>query len=288
MIVITGATGQLGSRIVAEVLRRVPAPAVGVSVTDPAKATALKARGVRVRRGDFTNPATLADAFEGTDQVLIVSAAIRGAGAIDANIGAIDAATAAGARRILYTSHQGASTDSLFPPMITHARTEEHLAAVGVPYVALRNGFYSSTLRYYLDEARATGRLVLPADGPVSWTGHDDLAAAAAVLLTDDSVAAGPTAPLTAPSTLDFAAVATVASEVTGREVTRVVVDDEEWLREAVSRGMPRAAAEFNLGMFRAARRGEFEVTDPTLEKLIGCRAESVHASLRSMLAARR
>ncbi|PGH45876.1 NAD(P)-dependent oxidoreductase [Micromonospora sp. WMMA1996] len=287
MIVITGATGHLGSRIVAEVLRRVPAAAVGVSVTDVAKASALQARGVRVRRGDFTDPATLADAFEGADQVLIVSAAIRGAAATGANIAAIDAATAAGAQRVLYTSHQGASTDSLFPPMITHARTEEHLAATGIPHVALRNGFYSSTLRYHLDEAQATGRLALPADGPVSWTGHDDLAAAAAVLLTDDSVVAGPTAPLTAPSTLDFAAVAAVASEVTGREVARVVVDDEEWVRAAVSRGMPRAAAEFNLGMFRAARRGEFMVTDPTLETLIGRPAESVRTALRRMLAAR-
>ncbi|SDS84310.1 NAD(P)H-binding protein [Actinoplanes derwentensis] len=283
MIVITGATGQLGSRIVGRILQRVPASTVGVSVTDVAKAAALDARGVRVRRGDFTDPASLAAAFEGADQVLVVSAAIRGEGAVDANLAAIDAAKAAGARRILYTSHQGVSVDSLFPPMITHARTEEHLAATGVPYVALRNGFYSSTLRLYLDAASATGRLAVPADGPVSWTGHDDLAAAAAALLTDDS-ATGPTAPLTAPVALDFAAVAAIAGEVIGRKITHVVVGDDEWVESAVEGGMPRPAAEFSLGMFRAARRGEFAVTDPTLEKLIGHPAEPVRTMLERTL----
>ncbi|GAA0918340.1 NAD(P)H-binding protein [Virgisporangium aurantiacum] len=278
MIVVTGATGKLGSRIVDQLLSRVPASTVGVSVTDVAKAAHLEARGVRVRRGDFTDPTTLADAFEGADQVLVVSAAIVGADGATANIAAVDAARAAGAGRILYTSHQGSSASSLFPAMITHARTEEHLAGTGVPYLALRNGFYSTTLDRYLDEALTTGRLVAPEDGPVSWTGHDDLAAAAAALLTDGEP--GITPPLTAPDMLDFAAIAAILSEITGREITRVVAGDEEWVETLVSRGVPRGYAEFGLGVFRASRRGEFAVTDPTLEKLIGRPAESVRAKL--------
>ncbi|GAA1581537.1 NAD(P)H-binding protein [Actinoplanes couchii] len=284
MIVITGATGQLGSRIVDQVLQRMAATELGVSVTDVTKAADLEARGVRVRRGDFTDPATLTHAFEGADQVLVISAAIRGAGAVDANLAAIDAAVAAGARRILYTSHQGAAKDSLFPPMITHARTEQHLAATGVPWLALRNGFYSSTLTYYLDQALTSGILAVPADAPVSWTGHDDLATAAATLLTTSSAFSGPTPPLTASSTLDFAAVAAIASEITGREIRHVVTDDEEWVASAVERGLPRIAAEFTLGMFRAARRGEFAATDPTLEKLTGHSSETVRTMLERTL----
>ncbi|HWS38981.1 MAG TPA: NAD(P)H-binding protein [Actinoplanes sp.] len=274
MIVITGATGQLGSRIADQVLHRVPATFVGVSVTDPAKATSLRDRGVRVRRGDFTDPAGLAAAFEGATQVLVVSAAIRGPGAVEANLAAIDAAVAAGAERILYTSHQGASADSLFAPMLTHARTEEYLDSLGVPYLALRNGFYASTIGHYLGAAEATGRLALPADGPVSWTGHDDLAAAAAALLVDHPAATGPTPPLTAAETLDFAAIAALAGGI-----TRVVVDDGEWVETAVAGGLPRPAAEFTLGMFRASRRGEFAVTDPTLATLIGRPAASLPTS---------
>lgn len=133
MIVVTGATGNLGSQIVDRLLDRLPPDAVGVSVRDVDRAAGLAERGARVRAGDFTDPATLTHAFEGADKVLIVSAAIRGPGALVANRAAIDAARAAGAKRILYTSHQAASRDSLFAAQPTHAATEEHLAGLGFP-----------------------------------------------------------------------------------------------------------------------------------------------------------
>ncbi|MGD0560915.1 MAG: NAD(P)H-binding protein, partial [Streptosporangiaceae bacterium] len=150
MIVITGATGQLGSLIVASLLERVPAEEVGVSVRDPARAADLAERGVRVRRGDFGEPDSLADAFEGATQVLLVSANELGGKAVDGHVAAIDAAIDAGAERILYTSHQGASADSLFAPMVDHAATEAYLAKTGTPFTSLRNGFYATTIPFIL------------------------------------------------------------------------------------------------------------------------------------------
>ncbi|KAB1935023.1 NAD(P)H-binding protein [Micromonospora sp. ALFpr18c] len=284
MIVVTGATGQLGSQIVDRLLERVPASEVGVSVRDVGKAAGLAERGVRVRAGDFTDPSTLTHAFDGADKVLVVSASIRGSGAVAANRAAIDAAHAAGAKRILYTSHQAASRDSLFPAQLTHAATEEHLAGLGVPFTALRNGFYANTLSLSIAGALETGQLVAPSDGPVSWTAHADLAEAAAIALTED-VLDGVTAALTAPEMLDLAAVAGILTEITGRAITRVVLDDEEWKAAAVVRGMPAAAADFTLGMYRAARRGEFAVTDPTLETLIGHRPASARSVLKAIVA---
>ncbi|NAZ83515.1 NmrA family NAD(P)-binding protein [Kineococcus sp. R8] len=285
MIVVTGATGQLGSQIVDRLLARVPAETVGVSVRDPAAATALAQRGVRVRAGDFTDPASLRHAFEGAEQVLVVSASLRGDGAVAANLAAVDAARAAGAGRILYTSHQAASRESLFAPQPVHAAVQEHLASLGVAFTALRNGFYASTLAFSAGDALRTGRLVAPADGPVSWTAHADLAEAAALALTTDSLLDGVTAPLTAAEALDLEAVAALLGEVAGREVTRVVVDDEEWAAAAVEAGMPTAAAEFTLGLYRASRAGEFAVTDPTLEGLLGRRPTSVRPVLEALAA---
>jgi len=287
MYVITGATGQLGSQIVDHLLERVPAETVGVSVRDVAKAASLAERGVRVRAGDFTEPASLAHAFEGAQKVLVVSAAIRGSGAVAANRAAIDAAHAAGAERILYTSHQAASKDSLFPAQPTHAETEEHLAGLGVPFTALRNGFYASTLGFMVAGAVETGKLVAPADGPVPWTAHADLAEAAAIALSTEGLLDGVTAPLTAPDMLDLEAVAATLADLTGRSVTRVVVDDDEWRTTAVERGMPPAAADFTLGLYRAARGGEFAVTDPTLETLLGRRPRSARSVLESIVLGR-
>jgi NAD(P)H dehydrogenase (quinone) len=284
MYVVTGATGHLGSQIVEQLLERVPAERVGVSVRDVSKAAHLAERGVRVRAGDFTEPDSLAHAFAGAEQVLVISAAIQGSGAVAANLAAIDAARDAGAERILYTSHQAASEHSLFPAQLTHAETEDHLAGLGVPFTALRNGFYASSLAFMIAGAVESGRLAAPADGPVSWTAHADLAEVAAIALTQEGVLDGVTAPLTAPEMLDLEAVAAVLSDLTGRPVTRVVVDDEEWRAGAVGRGMPPAAADFTLGLYRAARRGEFAVTDPTLETLIGHRPRSARSVLETLV----
>jgi NAD(P)H dehydrogenase (quinone) len=286
MIIVTGANGQLGSQIVGELLDRVPAETLGVSVRDVARAQHLADRGVRVRAGDFTDPAGLEHAFAGADQVLVVSAAIRGPGAAQASAAAIDAAVRAGASRVLYTSHQAASADSLFAPQPQHAATEAHLAGRGVAYTALRHGFYASTFAFYLPDALATGELRLPADGPVSWTAHADLAEVDAIALTRPGALDGVTAPLTAPELLDFGDVARLLSELTGRRIRRVVVDDEEWKATAVERGLPAPAADFTLGLFRAARRGEFAVTDPALEGLLGRPATSARTVLERLLAA--
>jgi len=242
-----------------------------------------------VRAGDFTDPDSLAYAFEGADQVLVISAAIRGGGAFDANRVAIDAATAAGVGRVLYTSHQAASADSLFPPQRVHAATEHHLAGQGVPFTALRNGFYANALGIHLDSALSTGRIVVPEDGPVSWTAHEDLAEAAAIALVEGEGEDldGISAPLTASTALDLGEVAEVLSSLTGRTITRVTVSDDEWRASAIKRGLPPLVADFSLGMFQAARRGEFAVTDGTLETVIGHATAPVEHTLRQLLAAR-
>ncbi len=287
MLIVTGATGRLGALIVNRLLERVPADRVGVSVRDVSKASELIERGVRVRAGDFTEPDSLKYAFEGAEHVLVVSAAIRGGGASTANRAAIDAAREAGAQRILYTSHQAASPTSLFPPQQVHAATEEHLKRQGVPYTALRNGFYASALGSYIGAALKTGMLAVPRDGLVSWTAHEDLAEVAAVALTEQGALDGITPPLTAPHTLDFADVAEVLSSITGRTITRVVTDDNEWISAAVAGGMTRPAAEFALTMFAASRKGEFDVTDPTLEASIGHPAKTVHEVVEAVVHAR-
>jgi NAD(P)H dehydrogenase (quinone) len=270
MIIVTGATGTLGAQVVDRLLARVPAERVGVSVRDTTRAADLAARGVRVRRGDYEDPGSLAEAFEGATQVLVVSAGQTGEAGVALHVAAIDAARDAGARRVLYTSHQGAGEDSLFAPMPDHAATEQYLAKTGAPFTSLRNGFYASTITAMFGQALETGELVAPADGPISWTAHADLAEAAAIILADEGRFDGPTPPLTAQAALDLHDIAGVLTDITGRTIRRVVVDDEEWTAALTGRGVPADRAEMLLGMFLAARRGEFATTAPDLEDLLG------------------
>jgi uncharacterized protein YbjT (DUF2867 family) len=257
-----------------------------VSVRDPAKACHLEERGVRVRRGDFTDAASLATAFEGASQILLVSAGTTGEAAMRQHRTAIGAAVAAGAGRVLYTSHMGADPTSPFAPMPDHAATEALLRDCGVAFTALRNGFYASTVDLLLGPsgALATGELAVPEDGPVAWTTHADLAEAAAIALAEGGLD-GVTPALTAAEAVDMEGVAALASELTGRPVRRVVVTDDDYRAALVSHGVPGTAADILVGMFRAARRGDFATTDPTLAGLLGRRPASLREALEPGLA---
>lgn len=272
MIIVTGATGKLGREIVARLVERVSPGEVGVSVRDPAKAGDLSALGVRVRRGDFADPASLPNAFEGARQVLIVSSNARATGGdtIAQHRAAIDAARAAGAGRIVYTSHKGASATSAFPPMLDHAATEDLLVASGVAWTALRNGFYAASALQFMGDIATSRAIYAPADGKVAWTAHADLAETAAIVLAEPDRFDGPTPPLTGAEALDMTDLAALAGEALGVPVARPPISDERFEAMMAERGAPAAAARIALGFYRASRAGEFGGVDPTLERLLG------------------
>ena len=285
MIVVTGASGALGRLVVERLLEREPAERIAVSVRDPARVADLEQRGVRVRHADYADPESLGRAFEGATRVLVVSANTVGEEAVRLNRAGIEAAVAAGAQHVLYTSHMGVDPTSPFPPMVTHAATEEILRGCGAPSTtALRHGFYAATVPRLVAGALATGELRAPEDGPVAWTAHADLAEAAAVALTSEGLG-DTTPPLTGPEALTLADVAAVLAELTGRGIRRVVVSDDEFRAGMVAQGAPAAGADMLVGMFAAGRRGAFAPADAALSAMIGRPATPLRDVLTDHLA---
>ncbi|WP_446664479.1 NAD(P)H-binding protein [Flexivirga sp. B27] len=279
MIVITGATGALNGATTDHLLRTTPAADIAVVARDVSKAARFAELGVEVRYGDYADPSSLPAAFAGADQLLLVSSSDPTADAMKLHRTAIEAAVTAGVGRILYTSHQGAASDSPFGPARDHAATEALLAASGTPWTALRNGFYLHSLDWLLGPWRETGVVSVPADGPVSWTSRADAAEAAAVIIASDTPYDGPVT-LTGRAAPTFADLARQASAVTGREVGFEVVDPEEWVRSQVASGNSEYLARFNLGMYDAAAGGLFAGTDPLLESLLGREPQSAREQL--------
>lgn len=284
MVVVTGATGKLGRLIVERLSEHMPADRIGVSVRDRSKATGISDRGIRVRVGDFSDPEALAAAFAGAEQVLLVSVDKLGEAAVHLHKTAIKAAHAAGARRVLYTSHMGARPDSPFAPASDHAATEQSLAEGGMPFTSLRHGFYAESALQLIGHGLEAGEIRAPEDGPVSWTTRSDLAEADAILLADEGRLNGITPPLTAPEAFTLADLAEIASELTGRTIKRVTVSDVEWREATLAQGAPALMAEMLLGMYQAARRGDFATVDPTLEALLGRPPVSMRQVLRDHL----
>jgi uncharacterized protein YbjT (DUF2867 family) len=279
MIVITGATGALNGATADHLLKSVPHQKIAVVARDVAKAGRFAERGVEVRHGDFAEPTTLASAFEGADQLLLVSSSDPTADAVALHTAAINAAVAAGVGRILYTSHQGAAPNTPFGPGRDHYVTEQLLAESGLPWTSLRNGFYAHSLTWLLGAWQETGRITVPADGPVSWTAREDAAEAAAVILSSNGAYDGPTT-ITANAAPTFAEIAEIASELTGRPIACEVIDPEEWVAGQITQGQPEFMARFLLGMYQAAQQGFFAGTDPLLRNLLGREPKTVREVL--------
>jgi NAD(P)H dehydrogenase (quinone) len=275
MITITGASGALGGATVDHLLTRVPAAEIVVVARDPAKAQRFADTGVEVRYGDYAEPASLPRAFEGADQLLLVSSSDPQADAVALHRTAVDAAVASGVGRILYTSHQGAAVDTPFGPGRDHFATEQLLAESGVAWTSLRNGFYLHSLDWLLGPWRETGVISVPADGRVSWTSRADAAEAAAAILASDGGYDGPTT-ITAGEAPTFAEIARIASEATGRTVAFEEIGADEWVARQVTAGQQEFMARFLLGMYEAAAGGFFAGTAPLLGELLGREPESV------------
>jgi len=279
MLVITGATGALNGATVDHLLERVPAADIAVVARDVAKAQRFAQLGIAVRHGDYADPASLPNAFEGADQLLLVSSNDPTADAVGLHRAAIDAAVTAGVGRILYTSHQGAALDTPFGPGRDHAATEQLLTESGIPWTSLRNGFYAHSLNWLLGPWRETGVIAVTADGPVSWTAREDAAEAAAIILASNGAYDGPTT-LTASAAPTFDDIAAIASARTGRTVECVIMAEDEWIAAQIAQGAQEFMARFIVGMHQAAQQGYFAGVDPLLGKLLGREPRTVRELL--------
>lgn len=121
-----------------------------------------------------------------------------------------------------------------------------------------------------MGNALETGSLETMQDGPFSWATHDDLAEAAATILIEEGRFDGPTPPLTGSEAVDFADMAAMAQELTGKPVRRTVIGEDHLRKNVAARGAPTGAADMMVGVYTAARNGEFAEVSPLLQDLIG------------------
>jgi uncharacterized protein YbjT (DUF2867 family) len=265
-ILVTGATGNVGSQVVAELTRY--GAQVRAFVRDPDRAAALLGDDVELAVGDFADTDSVRRALAGADRVFL--ACSNAPAQIDYEIGAIEAAKAAGVRRLVKLSASVVAVDSplLFPRW--HGVIERHLVRSGLPAVRICPGFLMNTLLMSADAVRATGRLFAPAGrARIAMVHPSDVAAAAAVALTEDGHD-GARYVLNGPRAITYEEVAAHLSEATGRPIEFVDLPDEAARQAMLESGMPPAVAEFLVRLFRALRQGLDEKTSDTVRSLTG------------------
>lgn len=286
MLIVSGASGALGSKIVDHLLKLVPAERIAVSLRDSGKAAHLAHLGIRVRQADYDDPASLHHAWEGGESLLLVSsnAAATGGDPLKQHRAAIDAARNVGIGRILYTSQVSCSPQSHFSPGRDHAETERMLAASGLAWTGLRHGFYAASALQMNARNFASGEVAGPQDGKVAWTTHHDLAEADALLLAGKMVIDGPTPPMTGSEAFDLHDLSLMAGDILGKPIGRTITSEDSTAANARAAGVPEGSIAVMLGYYRAASAGEFARIDPFLAKLLDRKPQSMRELMQAAL----
>ncbi|QFZ16548.1 NAD(P)H-binding protein [Saccharothrix syringae] len=260
---ITGAAGHLGSAILRHALERIPAERLAVSTRRPEQ---LGDVGVEVRAGDFAGD--LSRTFEGVDRLLIVSADGPDEQRTAAQRAAVRAAAEAGVRHLVYTSVTDADTSPLVLAAV-HKATEEAIRESGVPFTFLRNGMYHENYLHPGPITTAAG------DGRVASAARDDLALAAAVVLSTPGHE-GAVYELTGPRAWSFDELAALR----GTTHTRVTAAERVAALEGF--GLPGFLAELLTDIEVNIGRGVLADVRPDLEKLIGRPATTIEDAVRA------
>ena len=294
---ITGASGQFGRLTAERLLAHVPASDLILTTRSPAKLADFAARGAAVRTADFNDPASLDAAFAGAERMLLVSTDQVGA-RIQSHFNAVDAATRAGVKHIVYTSIVAAS-DPTNPSMVKvdHFATEQRIRASGLTWNFLEDSQYAEAVGIAMAKfAIPTGlRPTSAGEGRVGFVSREDCVDCAVALLLGGGEPNTTYTP-TGPESLSQRDAMNIVTEITGRPIETRCVSTEEMQAIFDAMGVPRTVADLTpqspipwvsedmLSFEQALKAGVFDIVTDHVQRLTGHPPKS----LREVLVATR
>lgn len=266
---VTGATGELGRRVVAALARRVDPASIVAVARDPQRAAALLPEGVGVRAGDYSAPDTLTAAFDGAERLLLISSNAVGA-RVPQHRNVVEAARRAGVARLAYTSllHADVSTLGLAEE---HRQTEALIADSGLAHTLLRNGWYTENYAASIAPALKHGAFIGAAgNGRISAATRDDYAEAAALALLDDAAGAREVLELAGDESFTLAEFAAEISRQAGRDIPYVDMTEADFRAALIGAGLPEPVADLLADSDRGASEGGLFDDGRRMSQLLG------------------
>ncbi|KIX10619.1 uncharacterized protein Z518_01703 [Rhinocladiella mackenziei CBS 650.93] len=302
MLVLTGTTGNLGSRVLDSILRLnlIPPSELIISSSYPNKVSAAaRNAGIEIRQGDFTFPDSLASSFRGADTLFLVSFPSPSVDRWLHHKAAIDVAKSVGIKTVIYTSLMfGGRTglESVAGVQQAHIKTIKYLMQSGLQYVVVREGIYAESWwlyagfqpRTFKKSDNGEVRFVIPNDGPVSWVSWDDLGEGTAKILQRYEKYLGQTLNLTGPRATSISDIAMMVERYTGRKVGVDIVGKQE--AERYHKYVKKSVSEDKFwvieswaGWHEGISQGETATIDPLLGKLLGRMPRGIEEVAESM-----
>jgi uncharacterized protein YbjT (DUF2867 family) len=277
MIVVTGATGQAGSEVVRALAAR--GERVRAFVRDPGLARPRLGADVELAVGDLADPRSVRAALDGAGTLFLSCA--DDPRRVGWETSAIDAAVAAGVRRVVKLSAVGAAPGSPVAFWDWHGRVEEHLRASRTGWVILRSSWYMSNLLAAAAQVAAEGRLYAPAgQARVAMIDPRDVGAAAAEVSSSPGHE-GRTYLVTGPAAITFTEVAGGLSAAVGRGIEFTDIPGEAAEQAMIAGGMPAFVAGQIVRIFAQLRQGADQRVTATVQALTGSAPRDVAAFAR-------
>ncbi len=287
MILVTGATGQLGGIVVESLLKTTPANEIAVLVRDENKAADLKAKGVEIRVGSYFDEVSLETALQGIDKLLLISSNDFN-DRIGQHKNVVDAAKNAGVKHIFYTgvTMKDIETSPLKPLLADHYQTEDYIKASGLTYTFLQNSLYFEVVPMFVGAGVLETGIFFPAgEGKVAFAARQDLGEAAATILSTEGHE-NKTYNLTGSEAYSFAEIAEELSSLTGKTVAYTSPEPAAFEGMLKQFGLPEGIVVMSVLFAAGIKNNDFSSPSDTLEQFLGRKTTDLKAFLKATYAA--
>ena len=281
MILVTGATGQLGTAVIQNLLKKTSATQVAALVRDESKASALKEQGVDIRVGSYDDTASLDKAMQGIETVLLIAGTDED-NRLRQHRNVVDAAKKAGVQCVAYTSRMLKDPTTLANKLMEgHFQTEDYIKECGLNYVLFRNVLYMDTIPQFVGGKVFEAGINLPVDqGRVPFALRSEMGEAIAkVLLERDR--SNHIYTLTGSESYSFDDVAATLTDLSGKAVGYTPTEKSNFESQMKGRGVPEMMIERVTGFLTDIKNGQEEEVSPDLENLLGRKPASLKEGLK-------
>lgn len=282
MILVTGASGNLGKSVIENLLKQVSANTISVLQRNQNKAKSFEERGITAHIGDYTDKGSIVKALLGVTKLLLISSSSPNALQEHKNV--IDAAVESGVKHIYYTGgalNKNVTASQLGPLTDSYITTENYIIESGLDYTIFQNGLYCETIPFFIGEKVLETGIYFPAgSGKASFAKRDEMGEAIANVLSGEGHENKIYITTALPSQ-SFSEIAQMLSEMSGKEITYYSPEAHQFERQLKQYGVKDDDIWFSSLFAAVIKNTEYDITDSHLEELLGRKPSDLKTYLR-------
>jgi NAD(P)H dehydrogenase (quinone) len=282
MILVTGATGQLGTAVIKNLLKKTSANEIAALVRDESKAAALKEQGVDIRVGSYDDTVSLDKSMQGIEKVLLIAGTDED-NRLRQHQNVVNAAKKAGVQCIAYTSRALKDRNTLVNKLMEgHFQTEDYIKECGLDYTLFRNILYMDTIPQFVggEKVFEMGLNLPTGQGRVPFALRSEMGEAIANALLE-SGGGNRIYTLTGSESYSYEDVAATLTDLSGKEVNYTPTERSVFAAQMKDRGTPELMVQRVVGFLTDIKNGQEAEVSPDLENLLGRKPASLKQGLK-------